>query len=282
MTPRNRLKYGLVLLCGILMVAFLVLMGSSYSATEVNLYSINKPPSFAHFFGTDDLGRDILIRTAEGVKISLTIGLLAFLVDLFLGTTVGMITALSPSWLETLLLRAIELIYSLPYLLVVILISVYTGHGLIPIFCAILCIGWIQMAKTVYHMTKSCLVEGWAVAAVSLGVSNQRLLTHHIMPNIKQVVFATALLGIPHAIFTEAFLSFLGAGIPAPHASLGSMVADGLPSLRFYPWRILFPSFTIALLIFSITLIQEAVRDLVDPYVNEHVPSPIPQEATVE
>lgn len=280
MNPRNRLTLGIVLLSGVLILAFLVLIGSSYSATEVDLYSINKPPSLVHFFGTDDLGRDLLIRTAEGIKISLTIGLLAFLVDLLLGTTVGMITALSPPWLETLLMRTIELIYSLPYLLVVILISVYTGHGLIPIFCAILCIGWIQMAKTVYQMTKSCLVEGWAIAAFSLGVSKPRLLIHHIVPNIKQVIFATALLGIPHAIFTEAFLSFLGAGIPAPYASLGSMVADALPSLRFYPWRILFPSCTIALLIFSITLIQEAVRDMVDPYERERLPSLIPQEAS--
>jgi oligopeptide transport system permease protein len=266
MKAQRRLLLGILLLSSLCALSVFVLFFSAYSPTGVDLQSCNQAPSFLHYFGTDDLGRDVLVRTADGIRISLTIGLLAFLVDLLFGTTIGTLTAVAPPWLETLLMRSIELIYSLPYLLVVILISVYTGQGLIPIFCAILCIGWIQMAKIVYQLTKSSMVEGWSIAAMSLGASKRRLLVSHILPNITHILLATALLGIPQAIFTEAFLSFLGVGIPAPHASLGSMVSDALPSMRFYSWRLLFPAGTIILLIFSITLIQEALRDILDPY----------------
>ena len=281
MTPRYRLLLGLTLFSLLCLIAFCVLLFSPYRSTAIDLGSINQSPSLSHILGTDDLGRDLLIRTAEGVTISLTIGLLAFLVDLFLGSLVGMCVALAPHWLETLLMRSIELIYSLPYLLVVILISVYTGQGLIPIFCAILCIGWIQMSKVVYQLTKSSLVEGWAVAAMAIGVPKRRLISAHILPNTIHVIFATALLGLPHAIFTEAFLSFLGVGIPAPHASLGSMVSDALSAMRFYPWRMVFPACTIALLIFSVTLIQEAVRDLLDPHQITKKRKRAPQEVTL-
>lgn len=269
MRAQIRLRLGLFLLLLITLFYVCIFCFSSYTPSTTDLKHTNQPPSFTHLFGTDDLGRDILVRTAEGVCISILIGILAFGVDLFIGASVGMCSALLPSTGETFFLRAIEIVYSLPYLLVVILISVYTGSGLIPIIAAILCIGWINMAKVAHQLTKSCLVEGWAEAACAIGVSKKRLLVSHILPNTIQTLFATALLGIPYAIFTEAFLSFLGVGIQPPHASLGSMVSDALPAMRYYSWRLIFPATTIALLILSVTLIQEALRDLFDPHISK-------------
>lgn len=269
MSAKQKLTLGLCIFfligCSVLTVTFF----SPYSPVTTNLQGINSSPSLHHPFGTDELGRDILSRTAQGVTISLGIGITAFLVDLLIGGTLGAVAAFVPKWPEIIILRIIEIIYSLPYLLVVILISVYTGTGIIPIFCAILCIGWIHMSRVAYQLTKSSLVEGWALAAQALGVSHTRLFFKHILPNIIHILMTTALLGVPYAIFTESFLSFLGVGIPPPVASLGSMVADSLPAMRYYPWRLFFPAVTIALLILSVTLIQESMRDLFDPHLKK-------------
>ena len=272
MNPKARLTFGLYFLGALTLFFLLVLLLSPYDPVATNLEKINSPPSFSHLFGTDELGRDILVRTAHGVLISMAIGLTAFLVDLLIGASLGIFAALSPSWLEMFLTRGIELVYSLPYLLVVILLSVYTGTGIIPIFCAILCIGWIHMSRVAYQVTKSALVEGWALAAKAIGLSKGKLLIAHILPNSVHLIFTTALLSIPSAIFTESFLSFLGVGIAPPQASLGSMVSDALPAIRYYPWRLFAPALTIASLILSITLIQEAVRDLFDPHMKKKKP----------
>ena len=265
MSAKQRYLIGITLLILSIVFFLSVAIFSPYDPTATDLPQKNLPPSTDHLFGTDDLGRDLLIRTAEGAAVSLLVGLLAFFIDLFVGGTVGILTALAPPSLEIILTRAIEIIYSLPYLLGVILISVYTGSGLCPVLCALLCIGWIHMSKISYQMTKSASVEGWSLAAQALGVSKQRLVLHHILPNIGHTLLGAALIGVPQAIFTEAFLSFLGVGIQPPLASLGSMIADSLAAMRYFPWRILFPSCTLAILIFAITLIQEAVRDLYDP-----------------
>lgn len=269
MTAKTRLTLGLLILCFLLSTLLSIIIFSPYNPTSTDLQNNNSPPSWHHPFGTDELGRDILARTAQGIAISMGIGCTAFLVDLFIGGALGALAAFAPSWLEMILLRLIELIYSLPYLLVVILISVYTGTGIIPIFCAILCIGWIHMSRVSYQLTKSAQVEGWALSARAIGVSKFRLFFTHILPNCIHILFTTALLGVPYAIFTESFLSFLGVGIPPPVASLGSMIADALPAMRYYPWRLIFPALTIASLILSITLIQESIRDLFDPHLKK-------------
>lgn len=266
MNARHKLFLGFFLLGSLTLIFIGVRLFYPFDPITTNLEISNSPPSLTHPFGTDELGRDIVARTSEGVTISLGIGLTAFLIDLVVGGSLGAITAFVPKWQETLLLRIIEIIYSLPYLLVVILISVYTGTGIIPIFAAILCIGWIHMSRVSYQLTKSSLIEGWAIAAEALGVSKPHLFFKHILPNTIHILLTTALLGVPYAIFTESFLSFLGVGIPPPVASLGSMVADALPAMRYYPWRLIFPAITIGILILSITLIQEAARDLFDPH----------------
>jgi oligopeptide transport system permease protein len=199
------------------------------------------------------------------MRISLTIGACAAAIDLFLGTLWGTIAGFASPRLEYFMMRVSELVYSLPYLLVVILVSVFIGTGFLPLIVAMVCIGWIQMARVVRILVKDARHAEYVQAAWALGARPSRLFFTHILPNIVGPMAAACMLSIPHAIFTEAFLSFLGIGIQPPTASLGSMVGDAIPAMRFYPWRLLFPACCISMLIFSIMLLTDSLRDLYDP-----------------
>lgn len=236
-----------------------------YEPAATSLIDKNSPPSFAHWFGTDELGRDVFSRTLQGMRISLTIGSLAAAIDLFIGTLWGTIAGFANKRLEYVMMRIAELIYSLPYLLVVILVSVFIGTGFFPLIVSMICIGWIQMARIVRLLVKEARHAEYILAAQALGVWPTRLFFAHMLPNIIGPMLAASMLSIPHAIFTEAFLSFLGIGIQPPTASLGSMVGDAIPAMRFYPWRLLFPASFISLLIFSIMLLADSLRDHYDP-----------------
>jgi oligopeptide transport system permease protein len=236
-----------------------------YEPAATSLIDKNSPPSFAHWFGTDELGRDVFSRTLQGMRISLTIGSLAAAIDLFIGTLWGTIAGFANKRLEYVMMRIAELIYSLPYLLVVILVSVFIGTGFFPLIVSMICIGWIQMARIVRLLVKEARHAEYILAAQALGVWPTRLFFAHMLPNIIGPMLAACMLSVPHAIFTEAFLSFLGIGIQPPTASLGSMVGDAIPAMRFYPWRLLFPASFISLLIFSIMLLADSLRDHYDP-----------------
>lgn len=230
-----------------------------------SLASKNMPPSLDHWFGTDELGRDLFARTVHGMRLSITIGLLAAIIDLGIGTVWGCVAAFSSKRVEWIMMRTAEVVYSMPYLLFVILASVFLGTGLVSIVVAMVCIGWIQMARVVRLLVREAQVSEYVQAAVALGVPPVRLFFCHIVPNIIGPVIAVCMLSVPHAIFVEAFLSFLGIGIQPPAASLGSMVGDAIPAMRYYPWRLFFPASFISLLIFSIMLLSDSLRDVYDP-----------------
>jgi len=265
MNYKVKISLGLTIL-GVLL--FLCLVGSlfsPYEPTSIYLAHKNAPPSFSHWFGTDELGRDLFTRTLQGIRISLSIGTLAAFVDLLLGTLWGTISGFANRKVDSVMMRLAELVYSLPYLLVVILASVILGKGLIPLVVAMVCIGWIQMARVVRLLVRDARCSDYVVAAHALGVRTPRLFLAHIFPNIVGPMLAACMLSVPHAIFTEAFLSFLGIGIQPPIASLGSLVGDAIPAMRFFPWRLVFPASFITLLIFSIMLLSDGLRDLYDP-----------------
>ena len=258
-------RIGLFLIGGLFLFFILGTLLCPYSPSFTSLADKNNAPSLAHWFGTDELGRDVLARTLQGMRISLTIGACAAAIDLFIGTLWGTIAGFAGPRLEYFMMRVSELIYSLPYLLVVILVSVFIGTGFLPLIVAMVCIGWIQMARVVRVLVKDARHAEYVQAAWALGVRPSRLFFTHIFPNIVGPMAAACMLSIPHAIFTEAFLSFLGIGIQPPTASLGSMVGDAIPAMRFYPWRLLFPACCISILIFSIMLLTDSLRDLYDP-----------------
>lgn len=257
--------YGLILLCLIISFAILTPIISPYSSEEMHLADKNQPPSLTHFLGTDDLGRDMMTRVATGLKISLSIGCFAALLDLFIGVAWGTISGYCGGTCDQLMMRAADFIYSLPYLLVVILIAAIIGPGVTSIIAAMCLIGWIQMARLTRVQVQRIKQYDFVRAAHALGLQPSTIIFRHILPNGAGTIIAMMMLTIPQAIFAEAFLSFLGIGIQPPMASLGSMTSDALAALRYYPWRLFAPACTITLTIFAFHLIGDGLRDLLDP-----------------
>ncbi len=256
---------GLFILGLLMLFALLAPLFSSHPYYEIHLADKNMSPSRIYWFGTDDLGRDLFSRTAMGARISLFVGTTAALIDLAIGVLWGGIAALIGKRVDNLLMRTADIVHAIPYLLVVIMLMVVMGSGLIPIIIALTITGWISMARIVRAELLLLKEQEYIQAAVALGAGYRRILFRHLLPNAIGTIIVTMTLTIPIAIFTEAFLSFLGLGVQAPMASWGTMVSDGLPALRYYPWRLCFPAFFISLTMLSFNLVGDGLRDALDP-----------------
>lgn len=260
-----------VALLGFLTLGCLILfatigpMISSHPYYETNLSLKNQSPSKQFWFGSDDLGRDVFTRTACGARISLFVGISAALIDLVIGVLWGGIAALAGGKTDTALMRIADILYAIPYLLIVIMLMVVMSSGLIPILIALTITGWIGMARIVRGQLLQLKEQEYILAATSMGASRPRILLKHLIPNAMGPILVTVTLTIPMAIFAEAFLSFLGLGIQAPMASWGTMANDGLPAMRFYPWRLFFPAFFISITMLAFNLVGDGLRDALDP-----------------
>lgn len=257
----KKIYFGSFLFLTILLIALLGPLLSPYSPYEIHLASKNLGPSSTHWFGTDELGRDLFTRTCFGARISLFIGFAAALIDLIIGVFYGGVAAYLGGKVEEVMMRLADTLYAFPYMLCVILIMVFLDSGIFSILIAMTFIGWITMARIVRGAVMQIRKQEYILAAKGLGASHFRVIRKHILPNITGPIIVTATLTIPGAIFTEAFLSFLGLGIQAPYASWGTMANEGLPALTFYPWRLFFPALLISLTIFSLNLIGDALKD---------------------
>lgn len=249
------------------LVACLAIIGpwiSGHTYYDIQLELKNLPPSSQFWFGTDDLGRDLFTRVWIGARISLSIGLAAALLDLAIGMLWGGIAGLSGGFVDTLMMRIADILYSLPYLLVAILLLVLMGPGIPSLLTAMTAIGWITMARIVRGQTLQLKTEEFVLAAQALGAGFGRTLAIHILPNAAGPIIVTLTFTIPGAIFTEAFLSFLGLGVAAPLSSLGTLVSEGLPALQYYPWRLFFPGLALSITLLAFNLIGEGLRDVFD------------------
>lgn len=251
---------GIVLLLPLVVMIFIGPSLSGYSYDALHLSFKNQPPSSQFWFGTDDLGRDIFTRVWYGARISLSVGLLAAFIDLVIGLLWGGVSGLAGGRLDEVLMRCADILYSLPYLLIVILLTIVLGSGLISLLMAITLTGWITMARIVRGQILLLKEMDYVMAARALGASQARLLFIHLLPNAIGPILITLTLTVPSAIFAEAFLSFLGLGIQAPLASWGTMANEGLPALQFYPWRLFFPAFFISQTMLAFHLIGEGLK----------------------
>lgn len=249
-------KISLTLL--LLLAAFALLGPLLHSPTEIHLELKNTPPGSLFWLGSDDLGRDLFARLAYGTSISLSIGLLAALIDLVVGALYGAIAG--PT-----LMRIADLISAVPTLLKVILLTVLLGPGYKTILIALALTGWIPMARIVRSQVLSLRSQEFVMGARAIGVGPTRLLFRYYLPNAIGPILATLTLTIPSAIFTEAYLSFLGLGLQPPLPSLGTLISDGLSALRYYPWRLFFPAATLTLAMLSLHLLGNTLRDDLDP-----------------
>jgi oligopeptide transport system permease protein len=250
------------------LVSLFALVGpwvSGYTYYETNLRFHDQPPSRAFWFGTDDLGRDVFTRVAYGARISLFVGLTAALIDVLIGIAYGGVAGYSGGSVDLLLMRLADILYAIPYLLVVILLTVVMGSGLATIVAAMTITGWIGMARMVRGEVVRLKSRPYVQAAIALGASPSRILFRHIIPNALGPIIVMMTFTVPTAIFTEAFLSFLGLGVQAPVASWGTMAAESLAAMRYYPWRLLFPAFFISVTMLAFYVIGDALRDCMDP-----------------
>ncbi|HSX38391.1 MAG TPA: ABC transporter permease [Chlamydiales bacterium] len=261
-------RVALFSLCTLGLIAMMALFApffSSYEYDEIHLEWHDLPPSFKFLFGSDELGRDLFTRIWWGARISLFIGLAAALIDMAIGVLWGAVAAMAGGFVEEAMMRICDILYAIPYLLVVILLTVIRGSGIGTILIAMTCTGWINMARIVRGQILLIKDLDYVTAAHLSGASKSRILFRYLLPNASGSIIATATLTVPAAIFTEAFLSFLGIGIQAPAASWGVMVNDGISAMRYYPWRLLFPSFMLTLTMLSFNLLGNALRDSLDP-----------------
>ncbi len=265
MNAQTSIRLGIFILLSLILFAFVAPILSSFEPNSTHLVDKNSAPNEVHPFGTDDLGRDLLVRVASAVRLSLFVGALAAVIDLLIGVLWGMGAALGGFKLDQVLMSIADMLYSIPYLLVVLLLTVVVGQGFLPIFLAMVLVGWVQMARIVRAQTVAVKDAEYVLASRILGSKTTTIFFTHMMPNIIGPILAATVLSIPQAIFSEAFLSFLGIGIQPPQASLGSLVADALPALRYYPWRLFFPAGAITLLVLGLTLLSDGLRDLYDP-----------------
>lgn len=259
------LRAGIIILTFIFLMAVIGPMLSQHSYYETHLELKNSFPSQEYWFGTDDLGRDVFTRTCYGARISLFVGISAAIIDMIIGVIWGSIAAFAGGLTDEIMMRIADILYGLPYLLTVILLMVVLGSGLIPIVVAMTVIGWITMARIVRAQILQLKQCEFVQASTALGASNTRILFCELLPNALNPIIITITFTIPTAIFVEAFLSFLGLGVQAPIASWGTMANEGLPALKYYPWRLFFPALFISLTMFGFNLVGDGLRDVLDP-----------------
>ncbi|MEO6655690.1 MAG: ABC transporter permease [Pyrinomonadaceae bacterium] len=246
------------------------------------------PPSLSHPMGTDEAGRDMLARVLQGGRISLMVGIISTFVSLIVGVSYGAIAGYLGGKIDNLMMRIVDMIYAIPYILIVIvLLSVFGGQntprwvqflsekfggagnqGLSQIFLLFFALGlvsWLTMARVVRGQVLSLKNQEFILAAKATGVSTFGIIFRHLVPNTLGPVIVYATLTVPSVMLTEAFLSYLGLGVQAPFASWGSLASDGVKNIAIFPWQLIFPGVTMALTLFSLNFLGDGLRDALDP-----------------
>ncbi len=259
---------GLVFIIIITTLAVVVPAFSKYSIFETDLSKTNQFPSAIHLFGTDQLGRDIFVRVMFGARYSLAIAFIASFLNLIIGILYGGISGYFGGKVDMIMMRIVDIIYSIPMTIYVILIMVtFEKGGFLNIVLALALSYWIGMARIVRGEILQLKQQEYVLAARTLGASNRRILFKHLLPNSMSSIIVTLTLQIPSAIFTEAFLSFIGLGITPPAASWGTLANDALGGFRLYPYQLIFPTLAICFTILAFNLLGDGLRDALDPKV---------------
>lgn len=263
---RNKLAMiSLFLFVGIVVFCVAGPWFSPYDGQQQDLLKGASSPSAEHWFGTDTLGRDLMVRTMEGGRISLLVGLVATTVALLIGVIYGATAGYIGGKTDAVMMRIVDTLYALPFTIFVILLMVAFGRSLWLIFVAIGAVEWLSMARIVRAGVIGLKKQEFVEAAVSLGYSHTRIILRHLIPNVLGPVIVIATLTVPAVMLLEAFLSFLGLGVQPPNASWGVLINEGQQNMEIFPWLLMFPAFFFALTLFALNFLGDGLRDALDP-----------------
>ena len=273
---RRFAKNRLAVICLVIfsLIALVCIAGPSlvpYGEAETDLHLKATAPSAAHWFGTDQKGRDLLVRTLAGGRISLAVGLVATLVSMIIGVAYGATAGYLGGRLDAVMMRIVDVLFGLPFLIFVILLRVVlnehlesSGDRLMVLFLAIGLIEWLTMARIVRGQVLSLSKLEFVEAARSLGLSTPRIIFRHLVPNTLGPVIAYVTLTVPAVMMTEAVLSFLGLGVEPPRSSWGQLIKEGAAAMESYPWLLIFPALFFSVSLFCLNFIGDGLRDALD------------------
>ncbi len=266
----HRLKRNRLAVAGgvtLLLLATACVLGpllSPFSYAEQNLDNTFAPPGSGHWLGTDQLGRDQLVRVLYGGRISLGVGLCATFVALTIGVVYGAVAGYLGGRTDAVMMRLVDIIYALPFTIFVILLMVFLGRNIVLLFVAIGAVEWLTMARIVRGQIMSLKKMEFIEAARSLGYSHSRIIFRHLLPNALGPIIVYTTLTIPAVMLLEAFLSFLGLGVQPPMSSWGTLIKDGAEKMEEYWWLLVFPGALFSLTLFSLNFLGDGLRDALD------------------
>ncbi|GAB6263173.1 oligopeptide ABC transporter permease OppC [Photobacterium sp. R1] len=270
-TRFTRNKAAMVSLFILSLITLAVILGpmfSQYAFDDTDWYALHAAPSFGeegHLFGTDSLGRDLYTRTLIGGRISLLVGVLGALVAVVIGTLYGATSGFIGGRTDRIMMRILEILYSIPFMFFVIVLVTFFGRNIMLIFVAIGAISWLDMARIVRGQTLSLRSKEFIEAAHVCGVSRWNIITRHIVPNVLGIVAVYSTLLVPQMILTESFLSFLGLGVQEPMTSWGALLQEGAQTMEIAIWQLMFPAAFMVLTLFCFNYVGDGLRDALDP-----------------
>jgi|TARA_B110000459_G_scaffold192057_1_gene228841 oligopeptide transport system permease protein len=262
---RNRLAVlGLTVLLLFIVIAAATPWIAPYDYAQQDLELGATPPSAAHWLGTDIFGRDLLTQIMFGGRISLAVGFIATAVALLIGVTWGAIAGYMGGRVDTVMMRLVDIIYALPFMIFIILLMVVFGRNMLLLFLAIGAVEWLTMARIMRSQVQSLRQQEFVEAAISLGLPTATIIRRHLIPNALGPIIVYTTLTIPSVMLLEAFLSFLGLGVQPPETSWGLLISYGAESMEEYPWLLLFPGLALTLTLFSLNFLGDGLRDALD------------------
>ncbi len=257
---------AIVILTILSLLAIFQPMFSKYSYSDQNLMlTLARPGVEGHLFGTDNLGRDLFVRVWVGARISLLIGITGALIELVIGIIYGGVSGYKGGNVDNIMMRVVDVLYVIPEVVMMILLIMVMGPGLFTVILAISSLHWLPMARIVRGQILQVKEQEFVLAARTLGASPSRMIGRHLIPNVIGPIIVRLTFSIPGAIFFEAFLSFIGMGVPQPLASWGTLAATGQQQLIAHPHLLLFPSIAISLAMLSFNMLGDGLRDALDP-----------------
>ncbi|MFA0086175.1 oligopeptide ABC transporter permease OppC [Vibrio sp. 10N.261.51.F12] len=240
-------------------------MFAQHAFDDTDWYAMHAAPSADHWFGTDSLGRDLYTRTLIGGRISLMVGILGAFVAVLIGTLYGATSGFIGGRVDRIMMRILEILYAVPFMFLVIVLVTFFGRNIVLIFVAIGAIAWLDMARIVRGQTLSLRNKEFIEAAYVSGVSNWKIITKHIVPNVLGIVAVYSTLLIPSMILTESFLSFLGLGVQEPMTSWGALLQEGSQTMEVAIWQLIYPAIFMVVTLFCFNYVGDGLRDALDP-----------------